>query len=76
VAEDWHAKLGGLEASGSPGLWMLGAEWVLTVLVLLGSFLVITNHYDVAIDSAAVAVISTVIGYWFGRAVNRREDNK
>ena len=58
-----------MRLSGSSRLLLLACEFTLTLIVLLGSGMIIVLHLDTAIDSAAVAVVSTVVGYWFGRAV-------
>lgn len=67
----WSGEFGRLKLRGSAPLIVLIFEFSLSLIVLGGSGAIIVLHLDTAIDSAAVAVVSTVVGYWFGRAVGR-----
>ena len=70
--DEWYWQFGKLNVRGTAALWILLAEFLLTLVVLAGSGFLIVAHLDTAIDSAAVAVVSTVVGFWFGRAVGGR----
>jgi hypothetical protein len=46
-------------------------EFLITVLVLWGSFLIVMNQQTSEFaDSGAAAVATLVIGFWFGRQHN------
>ena len=50
----------------------LAFEFVITVMVLFGAFAVaLTPGTATEADSGAAAVATLVVGYWFGRGVNR-----
>lgn len=47
----------------------LVCEFVITVIVLVGGFAVaVSEGTSTQADSGAAAVVSLVVGYWFGRS--------
>jgi hypothetical protein len=62
----WVVEWGPLHLQVTSYLAVLLAEWLLTVIVLVGSAVVVVRPTNDAINSAAVAIVGTVVGYWFG----------
>lgn len=47
-------------------------EFVITAMILGGSYLIVINaQASPAADSGAAAVVTLVVGYWFGRRENK-----
>ena len=62
----WVADWGFVHIRVTSYLAILVSEWLLTIVVLVGSAIVVIRPTNDAINSAAVAIVGTVVGYWFG----------
>jgi hypothetical protein len=65
-AHIWTLDWGVVHLRISSYLAVLIAEWTLTIVVLVGSAIVVIKPTNDSINSAAVAIVGTVVGYWFG----------
>jgi hypothetical protein len=62
----WVVDWGFLKGSVSAQFAVLLFEWILTLVVLIGSAFMILRPTDQSINSACITIVGIVIGFWFG----------